>query len=152
MILPPSDMAAELSAWNEGKGIDLESWIGCTGSFRLAVGYSAVFWPRFVLFDEYILRDGFNLNSLREFEQSSPDKRAVEKMMNHQHIADIHHYGCDDISVDRIVYLGRVLKEIHEAKLRWQFPDRPCKVEFLEPGDRSDLTAFEMSFWQEGRD
>ena len=41
-------MLPELAEWNNGKGIDLKSWIGCSGNFRLAIGYSAIFWPRFV--------------------------------------------------------------------------------------------------------
>jgi hypothetical protein len=44
---PPESMRAELRAWNNGNGIDLESWVGCQGNFRLAVGYTTVFWPRF---------------------------------------------------------------------------------------------------------
>lgn len=40
-------------------------------------------------------------------------------MMNHLHIADIQHYGCEDISRERLVYLGRVLLEIYRAKLAW---------------------------------
>lgn len=40
MIQPPTDMLLELAEWNNGDGIYLESWIGCSGDFRLAVGYS----------------------------------------------------------------------------------------------------------------
>ena len=35
---------SELAAWNNGAGIDLESWTGCEGRFALAVGYAAIFW------------------------------------------------------------------------------------------------------------
>ena len=59
MTKPPADMLPELAEWNNGKGIDLESWVGCSGNFRLAIGYAAIFWPRFVLFEDYILREGF---------------------------------------------------------------------------------------------
>ena len=44
-------MKDELAAWNNGAGIDLESWVGCEGRFALAVGYAAIFWPVFVEFD-----------------------------------------------------------------------------------------------------
>ncbi|PYV06946.1 MAG: hypothetical protein DMG26_01905, partial [Acidobacteria bacterium] len=71
-------MLAELSAWNNGKGIDLESWISCSGNFRLAVGYATVFWPRFVLFEDYILGEGFHVDSLRGFEQQCQgDRRRI---------------------------------------------------------------------------
>ncbi len=68
--------------------------------------------------------------------------------MNHLHIADIQHYGCEDISKDKIILLGNVLKEIYEAKLKWQFPDRPCIVEFYIPQDDEDLRDCQISFWQ----
>jgi hypothetical protein len=34
----PDSMKAELAAWNDGAGIDLESWVSCEGRFALAVG------------------------------------------------------------------------------------------------------------------
>ena len=146
-------MLAELSAWNNGKGIDLESWVGCSGNFRLAVGYSTIFWPRFVSFENYILREGFNVESLREFEQQCKcDRRAVETVMNHLHVADIQHYGCDDITEERVVYIGKTLKQIYEAKLQWQFPDRPCEISFYEPEDREKLIEYEITFWQRDRE
>jgi hypothetical protein len=64
----PESMKAELAAWNNGAGIDIESWVGCEGNFSLAVGYTTIFWPEFVVFDGYILRKGFSEASLRGFE------------------------------------------------------------------------------------
>jgi hypothetical protein len=127
----PDSMKAELLAWNNGAGIDLESWVGHQGSFSLAVGYASVFWPEFVEFDGYILRKGFSETSLRGFAaREGSSRQSVEWVMNHLHIADVQSYGCKDISKDKVVLLGKVLKEIYQAKLRCQFPDRPCIVEF----------------------
>lgn len=82
----PGSMSAELGAWNNGAGIDLESWIGCEGRFSLAVGYAAVFWPQFVEFDGYILREGFSEESLRGFEaQAGSGRKGTEWLMNHLH-------------------------------------------------------------------
>jgi hypothetical protein len=61
MIQPPASMIQELSAWNNGKGIDLESWTGCSGNFKLAVGYSTIFWPKFNLDEDYIFEKDFVL-------------------------------------------------------------------------------------------
>ena len=44
----PESMRDELAGWNNDAGISLETWIGCSGNFSLAVGYSSVFWPEFV--------------------------------------------------------------------------------------------------------
>jgi hypothetical protein len=145
----PESMKAELSAWNNGDGIDLETWVANKGSFSLAVGYTSIFWPQFVEFDGYILREGFSEESLRGFErQQNGNRLAVEATMNHLHIADVQHYNCEDASKDKLLMLGNVLKEIYEAKLQWQFPDKPCTVKFFTPDDPEDLFGYEISFWQ----
>jgi len=144
----PGSMKAELAAWNNGEGIDIESWIGCSGSFSLAVGYACVFWPNFVLFDDYILWEGFSESSLRGFESQQISRKSVEWTMNHLHIADIQSGGCADISRDKLLHLGIVLKEIYEAKLLKLFPNNPCNVEFYKPPDEDDLIEYQLSFWQ----
>jgi hypothetical protein len=138
----------EMRDWNNGAGIDVEAWIGCEGSFRLAVGYTAIFWPEFVEFEQYVLRAGFSVESLRGFEcQCGGDRRRVEAVMNHLHIADIQHHGCEDITRERVVYLGRVFSEIYRAKLAWQFPSRRFEVHF-DDSPAEDLTDCELTFIQ----
>lgn len=152
MDIPPS-MVPELEEWNNGKSIDLESWINCSGSFSLAVGYITIFWPKFVEFEGYILRDGFCEKTLRSFESADGyDRTAVERVMNHLHIADIQHYGCDDISRDKLQVLGSTLHEIYSLKLKTLFPQSPCVVEFNQPEDGDDLWGYQLSFWQEKYD
>ncbi len=147
----PESMSAALAAWNNGKGIDLESWIGCEGNFSLAVGYTTIFWPDFVEFDGYILRDGFSEESLRAFEkQGAGNRKSVESPMNHLHIADVQHLGCADASADKLLLLGKALKEVYQAKLQWQFPDKPCTVELVIPDDPEKLMEYQISFWQNG--
>lgn len=145
----PLSMRAELGQWNEGKGIDLESWVGCEGRFSLAVGYSTIFWPEFEEIDGYILRKGTPVESIRGFENSYAGSRlSVEATLNHFHLEDIQHLGCADASPDKLLALGQVLKEIYEAKLKWQFPHLPCTVSFHIPDDSNALDKYEISFWQ----
>lgn len=66
--------------------------------------------------------------------------------MNHLHIEDIHAVT-EDISRDKIVLLGSTLKQLYEAKLRWQFPDRTFIVEFFAP-EPKDLRDYQLTFWQ----
>lgn len=146
----PESMKSELAEWNAGAGIDLDSWIGCIGRFLFAVGYASVFWPEFEEFEGYILRQGFSESSVRAFEKCNDSTpRSVEWAMNHLHIADIQHHGCEDISKDKIILLGNTLKEMWQAKLAWKFPDKPCVVEFYQPEDADDLMQYQISFWQE---
>jgi len=146
----PSSMADELQAWNGGKGIDLSAWVGCEGRFSLAVGYLTVFWPQFELIDGYILRARTTVDSIRSFEgRAGSTRQSVEAMLNHLHLTDIQYLGCPDASADKLLVLGTSLKEIYEAKLAWQFPDRPCTVSLVVPEDTNDLEAYQLTFWQE---
>jgi len=142
-------MKAELARWNNGAGIDLESWAGCTGNYALAVGYLTVFWPIFTRFEGYILREGFSVESLRGFErQPGSTPKSVEWVMNHLHISTIHTHDDDQLSEDKVVLLGKALKEIYQAKLAWQFPDSPCVVELHEPSEGGEIIDYQISFWQ----
>lgn len=137
----------ELRAWNNGAGIRPDDWVGCVGNHELAIGYSLIFWPRFVRFGPYVLREGFSEEALRGFETCGEGRRAsCEWVMNHLHVADLH---CDGASPSeaQLRYLGRVLKEIHSVKLAAEFPDLRFEVEFNdEPG--LDAIDYQMSFWQ----
>ena len=150
----PESMKKELQAWNNGKGIDLESWIGCSGSFSLAVGYTTIFCPKFVEFENYIfcrdepVNEEFELN-IRGFEsQEGSSPRSVEWVINHLHIADIQHRGCEDISADKLILIGNSLKEIYEARLALLYPDKPCVVKFYIPENLDDYDEYQLSFWQ----
>jgi hypothetical protein len=72
----------------------------------------------------------------------------VLSAMNHLHLQDIQHVGYEGISEDKLPALGRVLKEMYEARLKWQFPERQCIVEFFVPADAEGLSEYQISFWQ----
>jgi hypothetical protein len=145
----PASMRAELAAWNNGKGIDLDMWIGCEGRFALAVGYITIFWPEFEVIENYICRKGSSAEAIRDFErQPACSRLSVERTINHIHLVDLHHRGCPDATPDKLLALGTVLKEIYEAKLKWQFPDRPCTVRLYVPDDSTALDDYELTFWQ----
>ncbi len=72
--------------------------------------------------------------------------------MNHLHIADLQHYGCEDLSKDKVVLLGSKLKELYEARLQLLFPNNPCTVSFYEPETDEDLVNYEISFWQKAHE
>lgn len=147
MKTPPS-MVEELSKWNNGDGVDLETWVDTMGNYNFAVGYITLFWPKFVEFEHYILTSRFTPEQVRGFENNpNSTPMAVEWVINHVHISDIH-LADENISVDKVVMLGEVMAEIYTAKLKWQFPDKPCIVEFIKPEDPEDLQEYQLSFWQ----
>ncbi|MDR2187659.1 MAG: hypothetical protein LBE62_06345 [Azonexus sp.] len=142
-----NSLIPDLKDWNNGKGIDPESWVGCEGNFRLATAYSLIFWPEFVEMDGMIFREGmdrFTLNSW--LTACDGNKSSVEAVANHLHIQYIH-LSCPDASPERFVYLGNVLKQIYAAKLAAEFPDRRFVVEFYEPPDQN-LGEYQITFYQ----
>jgi len=149
----PDSMKKELGAWNNGKGIDLESWISCTGNYSLAVGYATIFCPKFIEFEDYIFGaeeiDNRMIKNIRDFEdQKDSTPKSVEWVINHLHISDIHHNGCEDLTADKVTLLGESLKEIYAARLNYLFPDKPCTVELYKPEDLEDFEDYQLSFWQ----
>ncbi len=150
----PESMKKELGAWNNGKGIDLESWVGCSGSFSLAVGYTTILCPKFIEFEDYIFvgdepiyEEG--IETTRGFEsQEGSTPKSVEWVLNHLHIADIQYQGCEDISADKLIILGNALKDTYEARLSFFFPEKPCVVEFYIPDDPNEFDEYQISFWQ----
>jgi len=147
----PESMKAELQACNNGKGIDLESWIGLSGNFSLAVGYASIFCPKFIQFEDYIFvgedMDDDSIKTVRAFEKGNTPQ-SVEIVINHFHIWHLHYVGCPDLSVDKVIVIGEALKNIYEARLQYLFPERPCTVEFFKPEDSEDIEKYYISFWQ----
>lgn len=142
-----NELISELGDWNGGRGIEPDAWIGCVGNYELAIGYSLIFWPPFVVIDDYVLRGGTTEELLRSWEKSTAgDRSATEAVINHVHMADIH-YNAADPTEAQLRYLGRVLTKIHETKLAVDFPDRQFVVSFPdEPG--LDLLDYELTFWE----
>ena len=144
-MVSESDLIPDAKLWNEGRGIDLESWIAMNGNYDLAVGYSLLFWPEFVVIDDYVLRQGSTEANLREWEKRGGDRKGIEAVINHIHIADIH-YGAS-VSETQLRHLGRVLRAIYQQKLAADFPKRAFEVHFNdEPG--LDSIDYELTFFQ----
>lgn len=146
-------MDAELAEWNGGSGIGLRPWTSCSGTFRLAVGYAEYFWPEFDVVEGYIVRSGTTPECVRLWEETTGgDRRSAEATMNHMHLIDINYHDHGNLAADILVRLGSVLAEIHEAKLRWQFPDRPCTVRFFIPEDPTQFDGYQITFWQKAHE
>lgn len=141
----------ELKDWNSGRGIDIESWIGCQGDHKHLIAYARILWPNFTEHDGCIfLGDCVDEENYRAFlAQTKGNKTAVEKVLNHRHIVDIFSRSHREMpSTEVVVYVGRLMKEIWRAKLDRDFPDRKIKVTFPE-GVFEDILEYEITFFQE---
>jgi len=144
-----NNLIPELKDWNDGNGIDIRSWIGFTGNFQEAIGYSVIFWPTFVEIEGCIVREGIPRdNVLLWLKHFKGDRERVEAMVNHLHIEDLHYNGCKDSSPDRLSYLGRLLEEIYDCKLKRDFPNKTFNVLFEEPENKEDLLEYILTFYQ----
>ncbi len=149
----PDSMKEELGSWNNGKGLDLETWVSCSGNFSLAVGYITLFCPKFIEFEDYIFKANNGLDEnfiriIRSFEsQKGSHPMSVERVINHIHIADLH-CGDEGLTLDKLIVLGEALKENYEARLTYFFPNKPCVVEFYKPENTDDFRDYQLSFWQ----
>ena len=140
----------ELQDWNNGDGIDVQSWIECVGSFQKAIGYSTVFWPEFAEVEGCVVRAGVPAENVRRWlTQCDGNPSCAEATINHLHLDGLHYMGCEDISPERVAYLGRILKEIYECKLKRDFPDKTFVVAFDEPDDKEDVENYILTFYQE---
>src|SRR5881394_2922354 len=98
----------ELQSWNNGAGIAVEHWVGCTGNFELAVGYSRLFWPDFVEHDDCVFFAAFFSQDLYRdwLKHCKGDRQRVEAVMNHQHVFDYFSHSKGSASPEQILYLG----------------------------------------------
>jgi hypothetical protein len=140
-------LVPDLKNWGDSP-IDIEDWIGATGNYELAIGYSRVFWPRIAQFgDYYLLEKQGDEESIATWErQFNGDKSAVEAMLNHTHMIDLH-VNKIDYTEAQLIELGRTLKEIYQAKLAGKFPEVKFEVAFddtpgLNPED------YQVTFWR----
>ena len=79
--------------------------------------------------------------------QTGGDRRRVEAVMNHHHIADLIGGVVELPSHEVVLAIGRLLRELWTAKLSRDFPDRKFVVSF--PEDYSaDVVDYEITFYQ----
>lgn len=152
----PESLQEELDLW--GSDFDLECWVSVQGNFSLAVGYASIFNPNFVEYGDYIFRVDAEYATTDKFRKDvavrahDHDAFSVEWLINHLHIADIQQPESEDISADKLIFIGHALKDIYEAKLAHQFPDKPCEVKFYLPEcteeGTEDLRDYQIAFWQ----
>jgi hypothetical protein len=141
------ELIPDLANWGDSLA-RIEEWTAAVGNYELAVGYSRVFWPRIVAFRDYVLLEAYATDEAVEpWENACPgDKRAVEAVLNHIHMVDLHWNGSTHNEA-QLIELGRTFKEIFQAKLAWAFPDARFQVEFDDtPGLLPE--EYQVTFWK----
>lgn len=144
-----SMLIPELAEWNNGKGIDLESWIRTVGRYDHAIGYSAIFWPDFVEYDDCVFRSPMPEASYKKWQDTlGNDKSAIEAVANHEHILDLFVNSEFRPSRDVVLHIGSTLKTTWSCKLKMDFPRRRFEVKFPYNEDAVELIDYEITFFQ----
>ena len=136
--------------WNNGKGIDIDSWIQCMANHKILVGCARILWPEFIEREGCIFLGGSLANQDENYDgwvkRAREDRKAAEATANHMHI--LHLFATERPTRDLVLYVGRLLKEIWKVKLDRDFPDRRITVFFPEQDDL-ELEDYELTFFQE---
>ena len=143
----------ELAKWNNGAGIDLLSWVRCVGRLDHAIAYGAYFWPDFTVHDDCIFLHPLGAPSAIVvyddwMRHCKGDRTAVERVMNHQHIADLFGDPEFEPTPQALVHLGRLLQEMWSCKLVRDFPERRVTVVLSGEGSE-DLLDYEITLFQQ---
>ena len=134
----------EMSQWNNGKGIDIESWLMCMGNFELAVAFGWLFWPQFKIHDDCILAVDIDLSTYQLFlKEANGNKQFVESRANHLCLVDLFHQDVAKPSDALLFHLGELLQDAWGCKLIRDFPDRKITVPFTESGGDFMITAYQ---------
>jgi hypothetical protein len=108
-----------------------------------------VFWPRFHVVCDSVIRHGDDEADYAVWlGHHEGDVAATEQMLNHVHVVDLALGDRDGATLERVLHLGRVIRDATAAKLALDFPDRRFIVTFDEP-DPTDLSTAEITFWQD---
>lgn len=120
----------ELKAWNNGHGIDHETWVTIEGRVEFALAYTSIFWPEFILFNGCIFIQEINDQIFEAwYKNSNGNLKSIEATINHRHLKDL--FG-SDASKEQYLYLGKIIKSMWETKIITQFPNRHITIDFDE--------------------
>ena len=136
----------EIKDWNNGKGIDIDSWIQCMANHKILVGCSRILWPDFVERDGCIFLASQEPTYRGYLTRVQGNKKVAEATTNHIHI--LHLFGAEMPSRELVLHVGRLLKEIWQVKLNHDFPGRKITVSFPNEDDL-ELIDYEITFFQE---
>jgi hypothetical protein len=143
-----AELIPELSKWNDGSGIDLESWVTVVGRYDHAIAYATIFWPDFVVHDGCVFRHRPSEETYGKWLASlDGDRSKVESVINHLHITDMFTSEGVDPTPRVLMHVAQLLKDMWSCKLDRDFPGRGFCVEIYE-GKPDDLLAYEITFFQ----
>ena len=148
---PFRDLDDEFQRWFGGDDVSLYEWITCAGSLADLAAYGRIIWPDFVEHGGRIFKAGFSEPVYHEtLLRNEGDEEAAQAFVNHKHVLDL--FGRPDArgkapSQELVIYVGRLLRDIWQAKLGHDFPNRRIIVEFF-PERSENLDDYQLTFYE----
>ena len=157
-MIDEQKLIPELKDWKKknGESFDIQDWIACEGNIKLAIGFSSIFWPDFLEHDGCVLlASRFSLKSFNDWTKAEYVMHygQIESVFNHSHLVDFFSWeNQKEINIDQIRYLGNMLKQMYQSKLKSDFPEKVFEVAFNGDEDYEDLYDYEITFYQPQND
>lgn len=132
-----------------GESFSLLDYLSVVSSAEVAIAYTKIFSPDFIEYDGGVfLAEVFSAELYQQWKAKLGDDRsAIERVMNHIHLDDLFQ-GADKVGIENLAYLGEVLKQLWEYRLRSLYPNRSFQV--LCNWDKAEETVV-ITFSQTGR-
>jgi hypothetical protein len=148
----------DLQNWRNrnSANFSISDWTSIEGNIKLAIGYSYLFWPDFIEYDDCVfLKDAFSVENFKEWTKTEyvVHFAQIESVINHIHILDLFtSEKQDEITYEQIKYLGNKIREIYNIKLKSDFPNRKFEVLFNGDEQLENLLDYELTFFQEANE
>lgn len=145
----------DLADWRKlnGKDFSIEDWLVGEGNVKFAIGYSILFWPEFIEYDDCIIfKNHFDKNNFENWKNTDYIKNyaQIESVLNHIHILDL--FGTDEkkdeVNYEQILFLGNKLCEIYSSKLKIEFPNKEFIFDFNGNENLTAYDEYEVTFYQ----
>jgi hypothetical protein len=129
---------------SDTNNFNVEDFVSAFGSPLLALTYSYLFWPDFVVFDGMI----FHQTTIETDDDRAQIRAALSKLSSRKEVEqsfnqfmlpdDLFSAGTSTTTDEENLYLAQRLKEMWEARLARVFPDRKCVVELQLPDETQE--------------
>jgi hypothetical protein len=125
------DNLKNFQKWQEVNGADFSLWdyMFRVSKAELAIALSTLFWPDFIEYEGGVfLAQVFNLEVYYQWKKNlDNDLTAIERVLNHQHIDDLFS-GSEKVGINNLAYLGQVIAQMWESRLKSLYPSRHFEV------------------------
>lgn len=125
------DQLKNFQRWKQANGDDFSLWDYLSRASRaeVAIAFTKLFWPDFIEHEGGVfLSEAFNVELYQQWKAHlGNDLVAIERVINHQHLDDILS-GADKVGIKNLFYLGEVLVQMWESRLKSLYPDKDFEV------------------------